>query len=62
MRELWRLELDDAAWDGPLGGSGFNEKGLIGLNDPRDRPIAFTCKVCFEREMESPNSEIRGEG
>ena len=40
----------------------FREKGWSVLNEPEEGHVVFTCKSCFEAEMDSGDSKIHGEG
>lgn len=46
----------------PWPGAVFQDKGWTVLNEPEDGHVVFVCKACFEVEMSSPKSKIRGEG
>ena len=46
----------------PWAGAVFHEKDWTVLNEPTDGQVVFVCGKCFEAEMNSPNSKIRGEG
>jgi hypothetical protein len=45
----------------PWPGGVLREEGWTVLNEPEEGHVVFTCKACFEAEMNSPNSKIRGE-
>jgi len=46
----------------PWPGGVLREEGWTVLNEPEEGHVVFTCKACFEAEMNPPNSKIKGEG
>jgi hypothetical protein len=47
-----------APWPGAI----FNDRGWTVLNEPEEGHVVFACPTCFEKEMNSPSSKIKGEG
>ena len=46
----------------PWPGAKFWKSDWTVLNDPEEGHVVFVCGTCFEAEMNSPNSKIKGEG
>lgn len=46
----------------PFPGAVLPTDGWTVLNEPEDGHVVFACKTCFEAEMESDDSKIKGEG
>lgn len=46
----------------PWPGAVFQQKDWTVLNETEEGHIVFACGKCFEKEMNKPDSKIRGEG
>ncbi|MGB7123852.1 MAG: hypothetical protein WBE40_03225 [Thermoplasmata archaeon] len=46
----------------PWPGAVFHDKGWTVLNEPEDGHVVFACQSCFDREMNSPQTKIKGQG
>lgn len=46
----------------PWAGAVFEDKTWSVLNEAEDGHVVFACGPCFEKELNSPISKIRGEG
>jgi hypothetical protein len=46
----------------PFPGAVLQTEGWTVLNEPEEGHVVFACKACFEAEMESDDSKIKGEG
>jgi len=40
----------------------LQKAGWTVLNDPEEGHVVFVCGPCFEEEMNSPDSKVKGEG
>lgn len=46
----------------PWPGAVFHDQGWTVLNEPEEGHVVFACQDCFEREMNSHNSKVKGQG